>query len=113
MESSYKRDRKKELNRMILEAIVQETRGHNVPLTFLFFPADLTANADGWREKFVRQEAQRLNVPLMDARTILMEATRKNGEDFNSMYSNDGHPSRRANELIANSLSLMMRSTEQ
>ncbi|MFQ5669574.1 MAG: SGNH/GDSL hydrolase family protein [Acidobacteriota bacterium] len=107
-ELDYRRREKIDLNRRLLEAIIQEARDHDLPLLFVTFAARLDAPAAGWRERLLDRVLEQGHVPVLNTRDLFTQAARREGIPVTDFMRDDGHPTARANRLVAEALAEML-----
>jgi len=110
----YKREAKKRICAGILEALVQEARQHNLPLLFVFFYGQRELRYTGWREQFLVEQAEKWAVPYVDTKRVLLHASEQQHLPLSALFiQGDGHPTARANQLIAEAIGKRLRAFRQ
>lgn len=103
LELVYLRDEKKLLNSKILEAIVNLAESKSAPLYFVIFYNQRELFYEGWRERFLKSEMQRLSIALIDTKTIFLEES-KEPKDLAKYYLPSGLLSAKGNILVASKI---------
>ncbi len=110
-EIPYRQAEKKRLNSKILEAAVREAADHDLPLVVVLFYPHWELQIEGWRERYLKSELERLGVPYLDTKTLLLSAMEgRSLEDFYYPAPNN-HPNEAGNRLIAEALAKMLPTT--
>jgi N-methylhydantoinase B len=108
-ELPYRRRDKEEINSLILEGVVREARARDLPLTFLVFHDPRGFDRDGWRERFLSAEFERLKVEAIWVRDLVRQRSRRDGVPIEEYFFTDGHPNARGNRAVAEALAERIR----
>ncbi len=101
-ELTYKREEKKLICGKIIEELVQETRTKDLPLLLVFFYGERELQYTGWRETFLKEQAGKWDIPYVDTKQVLLQASHDRGIQPSEFFiQQDGHPTSIANNLIA------------
>lgn len=104
-ELPYRREEKQELNRRLLEAVVEEAARRDLPLFFVLFYEVGELRTSGWRETFLRAELERLRVPYLDTKELFLRIAGERSWPIADFYrTTDAHPSALGNLVIAEAL---------
>ncbi len=107
-EIPYRQAEKKRLNSKILEAAVREAAEQDLPLVVVLFYPHWELQIDGWRERYLKRELERMGVPYLDTKALLLSAMEgRSLEDFYYPAPNN-HPNEVGNRLIAEALAKML-----
>jgi hypothetical protein len=101
------------LNRRILEAFKSEAEKAGIHLYFVLFYVENDMLEETWREVFLKQTLQELQMPYFDTKTYLLDLLESRGGSVEDYWSNDhGHPTGEANRLFAQGIADWLRRTE-
>ncbi|MEM7587277.1 MAG: hypothetical protein AAF560_28075, partial [Acidobacteriota bacterium] len=112
-EIPYRQAAKKRLNRRILEAAVEEARVQNLPLIVVLFYPHWELEMEGWRERFLKRELERLQVPYLDTKSLLVAALEDRSLEELYYPAPNNHPNETGNRLIAEALAEMVKSERE
>jgi hypothetical protein len=105
MDVLYRQTEKERLNARILDEVVRECREHELPLLFVSFYGRNELERTTWREVFMREQFQRLGVPFVDTKEVLLRAAKREGADLWKYYRReDWHLNELGNELVADAI---------
>jgi len=107
-EGPYGREAKERIARRILEEVVAEARRRDLPLELVFFFPRYELDHVGWRETFLKTEAERLGVPYLDTKELYLAEARRRGVQPDAFFDG-GHPNALGNELVAAALAERLR----
>jgi hypothetical protein len=104
-EIPYRRMEKQELNRRILDGVVAEAGRRNLVLYFVLFYDPGEIRMEGWREIFLREEMERLELPYLDTKPLILRVARESSRPVADFYrTTDAHPSAFGNRIVAEAL---------
>jgi hypothetical protein len=87
---------------------VREARARELPLLFVYFYPRYELAGEGWRERFLREEAARLSLDVFDSKQLfLAEAERRRVSPL--AFYEGGHPNALGNDLVAAALAERLR----
>ena len=102
---TYKQTEKKQINALIIEEIVRESRDQNLPLLFVIFYPEKELRKISWRELFLKAQFDRLAVPYADTKVILLRKAEQESVDISKYYHpKNGHLNELGNMVIAEAL---------
>jgi hypothetical protein len=99
-ETSRRRSEKERLASRVLERLVGLGQREDVPLHFVLFYAPYDLCYEGWRERFVKRELDRLGATYLDTKPALLDASGGTC-DPSRHYLSDGHFTGEGNAFIA------------
>ncbi|MCB9885299.1 MAG: hypothetical protein H6838_07395 [Planctomycetes bacterium] len=101
---------KKALNRSILEAEVGLARANDLDLVYVIFYPPAALRGTDWREEWLKDELNRLGVPFVDTKPLLLEHCKKTGATVDTLYVQaDGHHNAAANHVIGDGVAAYLR----
>ncbi len=101
-ELTYRKKVKKLICGKTIEELVQASRTKDLPLLFVFFYGERELLYTGWRETFLKEQAAKWEMPYVDTKQVMLQASRDRGIQLSEFFiQRDGHPSPIANNLIA------------
>jgi lysophospholipase L1-like esterase len=99
------REETQRLNAAILKAAVEEAQSHEVPIVFVIFYIRMELDEETWRERFLLETLDSLQVPYLDTKAVLVEAAAAGSGRLSDFYQADGnHLNALGNELVAQAL---------
>jgi hypothetical protein len=110
MDVLYRQTEKERINARLIEEVVRECHQHGLPLLFVSFYGRDELERTMWREVFLRQQFQRLGVPFVDAKEVLLRAAAREGADLWKYYRReDWHLNELGNQLVAEAVAEAIR----
>jgi hypothetical protein len=110
-ELPYRRTEKQELNRRILDGVVAEARLRDLSPYFVLFYGPGEIRKEGWRETFLRREMERLELPYLDTKQLILRVARESSTPVAEFYrTTDAHLSALGNRIVAEALEREWRS---
>lgn len=101
----YRRQDKMEVNRRILEEVVREARARRLSPIFVLFFDQQELRSVGWREEFLLEELERLQVQYVNLKQVLLAAAVNSGSTIEDYFrKTDGHLNPRGNQVVASAL---------
>ena len=100
LETAYRREEKMELNRLLLERAQATALERDIPLHFMLLYTQGGLASQGWREKFVKSELERLGADYFDSKPALLTGAEEAGVRWQHYYLPDGHHTREGNRVI-------------
>jgi hypothetical protein len=102
---SEKHQRKLDVNSMVLQALKKDASERGLPLGVVIFYSQGELSEEGWREVFLKETLQTIDIPYFDTKLYLSEYVKNNGMRLEDLYySDNGHPNELGNEVIAEGL---------
>lgn len=102
-EIPYRRAEKSEVNDRILEALAHEAARADLPLVVVVLYPPWELAFEGWRESFLKESLERLEIPYIDTKRLLNELSDKPAEDLHHPSPNN-HPNAAGNRAIARAI---------
>ena len=102
-EIPYRREEKKVLNQRIFEAFAEQVRSQRLRTVIVLFYPLWELEIDGWRESYLAELFDELELPLVDTKPLILADAEKNGLEPADYYfpPPNNHPNARANSLVA------------
>jgi hypothetical protein len=92
-------ERTKRLNREILEALRASLEARGLEAFFVLFHGQDYVDRTDWRERFLRAELERLDIPFVSARDRIRAHRRTSGLPTRSYYMQEGPQKNHLNDL--------------
>lgn len=107
----YRREEKKRLATAFLEAIAALARKQDATLVFILYYTEYELGIEGWRERFLKQEFDRLGVPLVDTKPLFLNYVADHGVPMSALYLEppNQHPGPLGNEIAARAIADRLR----
>jgi hypothetical protein len=110
LDDPRRRSAEERINGMIIEAIVREAGGTDRELLFVIFYGEQELHGAGRRERFLREQFARRQVPFVDTKEVLLEAARRESVSPAAFYrQGEGHPNARGNRVMAEAIAERLR----
>jgi len=103
-EIPYKQAQKKAVNAKIIEEMVAVARTHDLPLLFVLFYPEWEFGYQGWREIFLREQFQRLDVPFIDTKQLFLQQVEKPGQISQFYDHRHGHLNELGGQVVAEAI---------
>lgn len=85
-EIPYKQTEKKTINTEIIKEMVREAQSHNLPLLFVIFYPEWELTYQGWRELYLKDLLNRLQVPYIDTKQIFLRRAEEQAGQVAQFY---------------------------
>lgn len=96
---------KRRLNSAILEQTVDFARQRDLEILYVVFYDPKALRLPDWREQYLKAELDRLGVPYLDTRPLLLTASRETDQPLDHYYASDGgHHNAAGNAVIGDAL---------
>ena len=108
---SQKTEKKRRVNKAVIREMVEELRKRQLRFFALLFQVHGEVEADSWRTEFLVRTLEELEVPFLEARSILRSDLQARGVDYDPWVYFDRpteHPSSIQNALISTSIKRMV-----
>lgn len=107
-EVKYRRDEKMRLNARILEALAGEAADHGRTLLIVLLYPPWDMDHEGWREPFLKEQLERLGVPYVDTKPLLLEHA---GDPSKELFlpAPNNHLTAFSNRIVAREISQQLR----
>jgi hypothetical protein len=95
---------KERINEKIIEAAVEEARVNDLPIVFVIFYGRRELDEESWREIFLKNIFEELDVPYIDTKAVLNDKAREHSMNIHEFYLykyNNDHPNALGNCVIA------------
>ena len=103
---AYRRQEKRDLNRAVIEALVDEAREQDLRLLFIVFPTSRNLKRPTWRDAFLHDLFEELDVPFVDGRQAIKKDMRARGLPSKAYFLEDNHPNPMGNQVFARAIAL-------
>lgn len=100
-ETPYRQLEKKELNRKVIEEIVEEANSHELPILFVVFYPERELAYTGWRETFLKEMFDRLDVPYIDTKQVFLSQPLPPAQFYDSYH---GHLNQQGGMIVAQAI---------
>lgn len=93
---------KEKVGRAIIRAVKSDYVAEHWPLVFVLFYPEWQLTEMNWRESFLLNTLNELNIEYVDTKPMLLRYAGANGLALSDLYDQDnGHPNELANRVIA------------
>lgn len=110
---NHREDEKKMISRYILRKIYEEAKKNYYTVIVVIFYSPLEIYTMGWRERFLKETLNQLNLPYIDTKEFIAHDVAQNGNKISSYYDKTDHHSTMGNQVIAHGIAQYLHNNYQ
>jgi hypothetical protein len=94
-------DEKESINQHIFKKIQKEAEINHRALTCILFYSPLEMYTTEWRERFLKETLEQLDIPYIDTKELIIRDAMENGNKISDYYDQTDHHNTLGNKVIA------------